>query len=252
MMSSVAHVLGSMMRSPWETSVTFFSAVCSLFSPRSEISANRLLQVIAHEAYRAVWGRETIHNFFQRFCLTEESEGREASVGPTQMPTGDMVSEQREDGAAVGMDLGWRIGADGHNRKPRQPTSVLCSPCQHLVLTSLVKAGSVCSQDLLNCWLVCEFSKALAHVVFSLSTEHTGSTHKKSDSLRTCSPSISPGSRLCLWTVVGVLISGRLFCMFLSVSQECVFAEIFFFLTILQTCEILPQFFTQSGKFKYL
>lgn len=30
-------------------------------------------------------------------------------MGPTQMPNGDLVSEQREDGGTVaGMDLGWK------------------------------------------------------------------------------------------------------------------------------------------------
>ena len=36
-----------------------------------------------------------------------------------------------------------------------------------------------------------------------------------------------------------------------SVSQEPVFAEIFFFLPIPKKCEILLHFFTQYGKIKY-
>lgn len=253
MVNSVSHVLGNMMRIPCETSVTFFSTICSLFS--REVKSLRIIFFkLSHMKHTRLHGAGKPYVIF--FKDSERSwRGGRHPWGLHRYPVGTWWVSRERMGRRLASTWGrggrWRIGAGGHNRKPRQPTCVPCSPCQPLVLDSFVEAGSVCSQDLLNCWLVCEFSKALAHVFFSVSTEHIGSTHKKSDSFRTCSPSVSPGSWLCLWTVSGVLISARLFSMFLSASQQCIFAEIFFFLTILQTCEILPQFFTQSGKFKY-
>lgn len=79
----------------------------ALFFQRSEVSENHVFQIIVHEAYRAAWGREIIHNFFfQTFFLQEESESREASVGLTETPHGDRVSERGEDGKAAGITWG--------------------------------------------------------------------------------------------------------------------------------------------------
>lgn len=70
----------------------------------------------------------------------------------------------------------------GRAQQETTPTSIgaVCF-APNLPVSPFLEAGSVCAQDLLRCGLVCEFSKALAHVYFSLSPEHTASIQEKSD-----------------------------------------------------------------------
>lgn len=75
-------------------------------------------------------------------------------------------------------------GQDGRQQEAT-PTSI-CALCSAPTLPAsrCLETRSVCAQNLLSCWLVCEFYQDLTHVSFSLSTEITAFIQKKSDSKR--------------------------------------------------------------------
>ena len=76
-------------------------------------------------------------------------------------------------------------GQDGRQQQEAKPTSI-CALCSAPTLPAsrFLETRSVCAQNLLSCWLVCEFYQDLTHVYFSLSTEIRAFVQEKSDSKR--------------------------------------------------------------------
>ena len=188
----------------------------------------------ADEAHRATWGREIIYIYIYPpppnylFFLRERNakEGMWLCGLQTLMEACGLCSER------VGrpMMAPGAEGTRGQDRRQQQeatPTSI-CALCSAPTLPAscFLETRSVCAQNLLSCWLVCEFYQDLTHVYFSLSTEIRAFIQEKSDSKRAV-PAPLPEPALSLVCLGSVDFSQSF--QHVSVSQEPVFAEILFF-----------------------
>lgn len=101
----------------------------------------------------------------------------------SQTPNGEVWNQQWEGGKAADNSWGrgrrgpgWACATGNHTCQHR--CCVLCAKPSSLTLPG----GWICVRSRpVRCGLVCEFSKALAHVHFSLSPEHTASIQEESD-----------------------------------------------------------------------
>lgn len=139
-------------------------------------------------------------------------------------------------------------GQDGRQQEAT-PTRI-CALCSAPTLPAsrCLETRSVCAQNLLSCWLVCEFYQDLTHVSFSLSTEITAFIQEKSDSKRAV-PAPLPEAG-CVSGLSWICWFQPEFSARFSLSGAGLCWDIFF-LPIPKKCEILLHFFTQYGKIKY-
>lgn len=148
----------------------------------------------------------------------------------SQTPNGEVWNQQWEGGKAADNNwgrgrrgLGWACATGNHTYQHR--CCVLCAKPSSLTLPGgwiYVRSRPV---EVRARMLI--FQGFGSRILQPLPRAHR--FHPGEKRLKTCCPSASPGSCLWLWTASDLLISTRLFSMFQSVSQEWVFAEIFFF-----------------------
>ena len=157
--------------------------------PSREVKSLRIV-FFADEAHRATWGREIIYiyppppNYL--FFLRERNakEGMWLCGLQTLMEACGLCSERVGRPMMAPGAEGTR-GQDGRQQQEAKPTSI-CALCSAPTLPAsrFLETRSVCAQNLLSCWLVCEFYQDLTHVYFSLSTEIRAFVQEKSDSKR--------------------------------------------------------------------
>lgn len=161
--------------------------------PSREVKSLRIVFFV-DETHRATWGREIIHIYIfspprhppnYLFFLSERSarEGMWLCGLQTLMEACGICSER------VGrpMKAPGAEGTRGQDGRQQEATPTrICALCSAPTLPAsrCLETRSVCAQNLLSCWLVCEFYQDLTHVSFSLSTEITAFIQEKSDSKR--------------------------------------------------------------------